>query len=106
MMRNIYIGDRGTLVQYLQLALNRAGISVAIDGEFGRETCEGLRTFLGESVGCYVDNAIWNRLEPYLKGYVTYSVVQGDTLYRLLLYTNITTSQSSCFFRWHIFNFW
>ena len=83
MVRNIYIGDRGTLVQYLQLALNRAGITVTIDGEFGRETCEGLRTFLGESAGCYVDNAIWRRLEPYLKGYVTYSIVQGDSLYSI-----------------------
>lgn len=82
-MRNIYIGDRGTLVQYLQLALNRAGIPVAIDGEFGRETCEGLRTFLGESTGCYVDNAIWERLEPYLRGYITYSITQGDTLWSI-----------------------
>ena len=68
-MRNIYLGDRGTLVQYLQLALNRAGIQVMIDGVFGRETCDGLRAFLGESAGCFVDQAVWNRLLPYLKGY-------------------------------------
>lgn len=79
-MRNIYIGDRGTLVQYLQLALNRAGIMVTIDGEFGRETCEGLRTFLGGGAGCYVDSAIWERLEPYLRGYTEYIIKQGDTL--------------------------
>ena len=69
-MRNVYIGDRGTLVQYLQLALNRAGIQVTIDGEFGRETCEGLRSFFGEGAGCYADRAIWEKLVPYLKGYL------------------------------------
>ena len=79
-MRNVYIGDRGTLVQYLQLALNRAGIQVTIDGEFGRETCEGLRSFLGEGAGCYADRAIWEKLVPYLKGYIEYVVKQGDTI--------------------------
>ena len=33
-MRNIYLGDRGVLVQYLQLALNRAGYPAQIDGIF------------------------------------------------------------------------
>lgn len=80
-MRNVYLGDRGTWVQYLQLALNRAGIPVAIDGEFGRETCEGLRSFLGESVGCYVDSAVWDRLLPYLRGYTTHTITEGDTLW-------------------------
>lgn len=82
-MRNIYIGDRGTLVQYLQLALNRAGIQVKIDGEFGRETCEGLRSFLGERVGCFADNEVWNRLIPYLKGYTTHTIREGDSLWEI-----------------------
>ena len=30
-MRNIYLGDRGVLVQYLQLALTRAGYPVELD---------------------------------------------------------------------------
>lgn len=79
-MQNIYLGDRGVFVQYLQLALNRAGIKVQIDGEFGRETCGGLRSFLGEEVGCYADRAVWNRLLPYLKGYTTHTIKQGDTI--------------------------
>ena len=33
-MRNIYLGDRGVLVQYLQLALTRAGYPVELDGIF------------------------------------------------------------------------
>ena len=82
-MRNIYIGDRGILVQYLQLALNRAGIAVTVDGEFGRETCEGLRVFLGERTGCYVDRVIWERLIPYLKGYIEYTIEEGDILYNI-----------------------
>lgn len=82
-MRNIYIGDRGALVQYLQLALKRAGMRVTIDGEFGRETCEGLRYFLGENVGCYADSAVWDRLIPYLKGYTTHTITEGDTLWNI-----------------------
>lgn len=82
-MRNIYIGDRGVLVQYLQLALNRAGFQVVIDGEFGRETCEGLRSFMGERVGCYADSEVWNRLLPYLKGYTTHTIKAGDTLWSI-----------------------
>ena len=82
-MRNVYLGDSGVLVQYMQLALNRAGIQVAIDGRFGRQTCAGLRTFLGEDVGCYVDKTVWNRLKPYLKGYMTYTINRGDTLWRI-----------------------
>lgn len=82
-MRNVYLGDSGVLVQYLQLALNRAGIQVAIDGRFGRQTCEGLRSFLGENVGCYADKAVWNRLKPYLKGYTTHTINRGDTLWSI-----------------------
>lgn len=82
-MRNIYIGDMGVFVRYLQLALNRAGYPVAIDGRFGRNTCEAVRQFSGESVGCYVDVALWSRLIPYLKGYTTHIITQGDTIARI-----------------------
>ena len=82
-MRNIYIGDRGVWVQYLQLALKRAGFPIAITGHFERETCKVLREFLKDSVGCYVDRAAWSKLLPYLKGYTTHIIVSGDTLYRI-----------------------
>lgn len=68
-MKNLYPGDRGTLVYYLQLALNRAGNTLAVDGIFGNATCRALKSFLGEEDTCTVDSATWERLIPYLKGY-------------------------------------
>lgn len=67
-MKNLYLGDRGTLVYYLQLALNRAGYPLALDGIFGNETCNALRKFLGEDRECHADDEAWERLIPYLKG--------------------------------------
>lgn len=80
-MRNIYIGDVGVAVQYLQLALNRSGHLNGINGQFDRETCSALREFLGDGVGCYVDRAAWTRIIPYLKGYTTHIITAGDTLW-------------------------
>lgn len=68
-MKNLYLGDRGTLVYYLQLALNRAGYPLALDGIFGNVTCNALRKFLGENRDCHVNEEAWKRLIPYLKGY-------------------------------------
>lgn len=68
-MRNLYFGDRGTLVKYVQLALWRAGFSLAVDGIFGSRTCQALQKFLGDSKECSVNQQAWRRLIPYLKGY-------------------------------------
>ena len=88
-MRNIYLGDRGVLVQYLQLALTRAGYPVELDGIFGTDTCKALREFRreyamhGETVGCYVDQSVWKQLIPYLKGYVTHVIEKRDTIWNI-----------------------
>ena len=94
-MRNIYLGDRGVLVQYLQLALTRAGYPVELDGIFGTDTCKALREFRreyamhGETVGCYVDQSVWKQLIPYLKGYVTcYCKGRYDMEYSRCLWDN------------------
>lgn len=68
-MNDIYLGDRGTLVQYVQLALSRAGHPTAVDGIFGQRTCQALQNFLGEAGTCVITREIWQRLLPYLKGY-------------------------------------
>lgn len=68
-MRNLYVGDRGAKVSYVQLALKRAGKQISVDGRFGEQTCAALGEFLGGSEECRVDDAVWNRLLPYLKGY-------------------------------------
>ncbi len=81
-MKNIYIGDTGVFVEYVQLALNRAGFPTAIDGQFGKETCHMLKKFMGDNnMGCYVDAHIWECLIPYLKGYTTHTVKARETVY-------------------------
>lgn len=82
-MRNIYIGDTGVFVQYMQLALNRAGYPVSINGQFDRNTCSVLGNFLGNEKSCYVDKAVWTKLIPYLKGYTTHEITVGDTLWEI-----------------------
>ena len=68
-MRNLYLGDSGITVRYLQLALSRAGYPLALDGIFGEGTCAALGRFLGRENICEADTAAWERLIPYLKGY-------------------------------------
>ncbi|MCD8037930.1 MAG: M14 family metallopeptidase [Lachnospiraceae bacterium] len=82
-MRNIYIGDVGVAVQYLQLALQRAGFGTPINGEFTKDTCKALGGFLGSAVGCYAETAVWAKRLPYLRGYTTHVIVQGDTLWSI-----------------------
>ena len=71
------------------LALNRAGYPAQIDGIFGQNTCKALQEFKrehvvhGEVVGCYVDQVVWQELIPYLKGYVTHTIANGDTIEQL-----------------------
>ena len=80
-MRNIYVGDVGVAVEYLQLALRRAGFPIEIDGRFDRETCNALKEFMGEGAGCYADRAVWAKLLPYLKGYTTHVITAGKQLW-------------------------
>lgn len=82
-MKELYPGDQGTLVQYVQLALTRAGYPVKIDGAFGKQTCAVLQEFLGEDQECRVSDTQWQLLIPYLKGYTTYRIQEGDTLWEI-----------------------
>lgn len=93
LMRNIYIGDTGVTVQYLQLALKRAGYDIAINGEFTRDTCRTLGAFLGGGVGCYVDTSVWLKLIPYLRGYTTHVITQGESLWNIAeaYHTNLSS---------------
>lgn len=83
-MTNLSYNDRGTLVQYLQLALTRAGYPTNTDGIFGDRTCASLRAFMPElSEGCIVDDDVWLRLVPFLKGYTTHQIAGGDTIWNI-----------------------
>lgn len=79
-MNYLFPGDRGTEVEYLQLALQRAGYPTKVDGIFGRETCGSLHSFLKTEGACVADREAWQKLIPYLKGYVHHEIVAGDTL--------------------------
>lgn len=80
-MKQLFPGDKGVFVQYVQLALSRAGFPVAIDGIFGQRTCSFLKDFTGSEQDCQVGDEQWEMLLPYLKGYRTYQVKEGDTLW-------------------------
>ena len=82
-MKELYPGDQGLMVRYLQLALNRAGQKLSIDGIFGPKTCEAVETFTGSNGKCAVKDAEWNRLLPYLRGYTLHTVKAGDTLFKI-----------------------
>lgn len=82
-MRELYPGDQGTWVSYLQLALQRAGQQVAIDGIFGPRTCAAVENVMGSGGECVVGDAQWNRLLPYLRGFVTHTVAVNDSLYQI-----------------------
>lgn len=82
-MKELRFGEQGVYVQYLQLALSRAGIPVEADGIFGDMTCRAVQRFFKTADKCEVDEEDWDRLVPYLRGYVDYSIKNGDTLWRI-----------------------
>lgn len=82
-MKALYPGDEGVLVQYVQLALKRAGYPLETDGIFGGMTCAALRAFSGNEGTCEVTETQWRRLLPYLKGYTVHEVQAGDTFWKL-----------------------
>lgn len=86
-MDTLRFGSRGAQVEYLQLALQRAGYQdLAVDGIFGARTRDAVRDFQQRN-GLFPDGVVgrltWNRLMPYLKGYTTYTVRRGDTFYNI-----------------------
>lgn len=48
-MKELYPGDQGIWVQYLQLALQRAGQQEMLDGIFGPKTCAAVEKVMGSS---------------------------------------------------------
>lgn len=82
-MKELYPGNRGTLVQYVQLALTRAGHPTNIDGIFGENTCTSLQSFLGKKHPCQIAQPQWAALIPYLKGYTTHRIEANDSYWRI-----------------------
>ena len=82
-MQFLIQGDRGIWVEYLQLALTRAGYPTRIDGIFGEHTCQALKDFTGNTDVCTVNRAVWEQLKPYLTGYRMHTIEKGDTVFGL-----------------------
>lgn len=83
-MKQLSYGSRGPRVEFLQLALNRAGVGpVATDGVFGYGTAEALRKYQRQA-GIHADGTAGKRthhaLRPYYTGYVSHIVRRGETL--------------------------
>lgn len=75
-------GMQGVLVEYLQLALSRAGTDIMVDGIFGEKTCQAVKLFF-QRENCRVNAVDWESLEPFLKGYTIYRIKRGDSLWRI-----------------------
>ena len=88
-MTILKFGSQGPLVQLLQLALERAGFDVGvIDGSFGVKTQNALKNFQIKN-NLKSDGIAGSRthraLMPWYLGYVTHTIVKGDTLYKLAM---------------------
>ncbi len=86
-MDTLRYGDSGPFVQYLQLALTRAGYNPGnIDGVFGTRTLDALLEFQRDND--LADDGIagmrtWAALYPYLAGYTLRVARAGDSFYKL-----------------------
>lgn len=86
-METVKSGSRGNDVELLQLALTRSGYySDNIDGVFGPRTQNAVRRFQS-SFGLKPDGIVgektWFALNPFIFGYFTTKIRNGDTFYRL-----------------------
>lgn len=80
-------GSKGPGVQMLQLALSRAGfLESKPDGIFGPQTRQAVILFQAQN-GLAADGVVgpktWAALRPWLTGYLRYTLVRGDTLWKL-----------------------
>ncbi|MDF2686652.1 MAG: peptidase, partial [Clostridia bacterium] len=85
--KTIRQGSRGPYVEYLQSILNKLGLGAGtVNGFFGIRTEQAVIRFQ-RNMGLVPDGIVgpitWQALDPYLKGYILYTIKEGDTFYNL-----------------------
>lgn len=95
-MQTLALGSRGPDVRLVQSLLNRIGYNAGpVDGIFGNQTYQAVVSFqrnYGLAADGIVGPATWRVLDKLLRGYDTFTVRPGDTLYTIARAYNTTVN--------------